>query len=111
MMKKAFTIIMILVLSCVILIAFAGKVNAKYSPFSKRHGEITVRNDSNKELYISISGRNQGAVGANQSESFEVRFGNHRVEAEWDGGSIHKYVSISSSCPRATWCIGQSDVE
>jgi len=109
-MKNSLNTVIIIMLLC-LMITFSVNASINHSPLSKGHGEITVRNDSNKDLYISISGRNQGSVGANQSESFDVRYGNHRVEAEWDGGSIHKYVSIFKSSPHADWYISQDDVE
>lgn len=76
-----------------------------------RRGEISVQNGSNRDVYISISGRNQGSLSAGQSNTYDVPFGEHRVTAEWDGGSASKYVSVTRSNPRGEWYISQSDVE
>jgi len=81
-----------------------------YPVARKRKGEITVYNGTDRDLYITIAGRNQGTVGANQSETYTVKFGNHRVEATWEGGSTHTYISISRSNPSDSWHIKQNDI-
>jgi len=73
-------------------------------------GEITVYNNSTRDLYITISGRNEGSVSAGQSETFSVRYGEHRCEAGWDGGSINKYIRVSKTDPRASWYISKDDI-
>ena len=73
--------------------------------------EITVHNDSTRDVYISIGGRNQGTVSAGSSETYSVRYGEHRCEAEWNGGSTYKYVKVTRSDPHGHWYISKDDVK
>lgn len=74
-------------------------------------GEITVYNDSNRDVYISIAGKNQGTVSAGSSETYSIHYGDHRCEAEWNGGSTYKYVKVSRSDPHGYWYIKKDDVK
>ena len=107
---KFITAALILFLISLFLTTFANADNSG-SYRASRRGEITVHNNSNRDLYISIAGRNQGSVSAGSSDSFTVRYGEHRCEAEWDGGSIHKYIRITKSSPYADWYISKDDVQ
>lgn len=111
-MKKCFLIIVtaLFLTTALFFTAYDDAAFGEEALPQSRTGEITVRNDSNKDLYISIAGRYQGMVYSGSSGTYRVSYGNHRVDAEWDEGSIYKYVSVSQTYPYNRWDIGQGDI-
>jgi len=79
--------------------------------YAEEEGEITVHNDSDRDLYIVIAGKNQGTVSSGSSETYSCKYGSHRVTAEWDGGSASKYVTVSKTYPHADVTFSQDDVK
>lgn len=102
---------MLLVFLFMLLFTLPGVSGASGIIPASEDGEITVHNDSNRDVYISISGRNQGTVSAGSSETYSVHYGDHRCEAEWNGGSTYKYVKVSRSDPHGHWYINKDDVK
>jgi len=74
-------------------------------------GTITVCNESNKNLYITIDDRNEGPVDKNSSEDFKVKLGEHKICASWDNSSIKEYCTLTESSPDYTWSISKNDTE
>lgn len=107
MKNPLFTLI---ILAFLFLLLFTSSGASGIIPVSDE-GEITVYNDSHRDLYISIAGKNAGSVSAGSSETFSAPYGDHRCEAEWDGGSTYKYVKISRSDPHGRWYIKKDDVK
>ncbi len=56
---------------------------------------IKVMNDTDMELYIVIGGYNQGPVWKHSSETYVVKPGSLKVEAEVGGESFSKWIEIA----------------
>lgn len=102
--SRAFLILMITIFLCLLSFPFTNAMAGDDG------GEITIYNETDKNLYITIADENAGQVDAGMTDTFECGYGEHRVEAEWDGGTIHKYIHVTKTYPNASWTIEQDDV-
>ncbi len=110
-MKHSFWMLMILAFLFLLIFTSSTVSNASGITPASDEGEITVYNESTRDVYISIGGRNQGTVSAGSSETYSVHYGEHRCEAEWNGGSTYKYVKVTRSDPHGYWYINKDDVK
>lgn len=72
-------------------------------------GTITVYNQTPKDVYVTIAGRNQGEIAAWSYDSYTVPLGEHRVEAHTDTSYAYKYVKLSSTYPDNSWTVTPGD--
>ncbi len=107
MKKSSIIISTILVLMIFAVVLAVGSIPARAED---GEGTITVYNYTDRDLYIVISGRNQGNVSAGYSDTFTAKYGSHRVTAHHNDGQIYKYVNVSKTYPNATWTINQNDI-
>lgn len=106
-MRKSYWAIMLLIIFLCSVFILLGAECAR----AEDEGEITVHNETDRDLYISIAGRNKGVVATGQEETYSCKYGTHRVTAEWEDGSVSKYITVSRTYPSADWYISQDDVE
>ena len=77
---------------------------------TEKKGTITITNDTSKTLYIVIDDYNQGEVWANNSETYRVTIGEHKVQAFYGDKVTSKYIKLSDTYPDDTWCISNSQL-
>lgn len=62
-------------------------------------GHIKVYNNSDHEIYVVIGGYNQGRIWKRSSETYQFKFGSHKVEAEVGDETASDWVNITPGSP------------
>jgi len=78
---------------------------------SDEWGSITVRNSSDRDVYITIDGYNQGALGRHDSHTYSVYQGDHTVCAHAENRTVSEDCTLTPSSPHYSWEIGSRDLE
>ena len=74
-------------------------------------GCITVCNEASESVYVVIGDRNQGPVDVGCTETFEVPFGEFKVEAEGYDETASRWMTVYRSSPNATWTVCDEDLQ
>lgn len=75
----------------------------------EKKGTITIKNETNKTIYIVLDDYNQGDIWPNYSEEYKVTIGEHKVEAYCGDKKATKYIKILETYPDAEWCVTKND--
>lgn len=91
-----------------IILLFASQVSGEHR--DHRRGNLTIKNETEKTMYIVIDEYNQGEIWSNYSKVYNLRLGEHKIEACYDDKVIRKYIILTESYPDETWCISTSQL-